>query len=49
MQDSQATTSTAAHASSTATNAQNLRQYYAQQLMQPEWLTDVPDDLSSDW
>ena len=27
----------------------SLRQYYAQQLMQPEWLTEVPDDLFEDW
>lgn len=26
-----------------------LRQYYSQQLMQPEWLVDVPPDLGSEW
>lgn len=25
------------------------RQYYAKQLMQPEWLVDVPPDLGTDW
>ncbi|KAK9808700.1 hypothetical protein WJX72_002173 [[Myrmecia] bisecta] len=25
------------------------KQYYAQQLMQPEWLTDIPCRLASDW
>lgn len=28
---------------------ESLRQYYAKQLMQPEWLTDVPQDLHKDW
>lgn len=27
----------------------SMRQYYAQQLMQPEWLVDVPPDLASEW
>ncbi|KAI7835612.1 hypothetical protein COHA_010489 [Chlorella ohadii] len=26
-----------------------LRQYYAAQLMQPEWLVDVPPDLGTEW
>lgn len=26
-----------------------LRQYYSQQLMQPEWLVDVPPNLGSEW
>lgn len=26
-----------------------LRQHYAAQLMQPEWLVDVPPDLATDW
>ncbi|KAK9832305.1 hypothetical protein WJX74_005806 [Apatococcus lobatus] len=26
-----------------------LRQHYADQLMHPEWLTDVPEELSSSW
>ncbi|PSC69269.1 snurportin-1 [Micractinium conductrix] len=26
-----------------------MRQHYAQQLMQPEWLVDVPPDLATDW
>lgn len=26
-----------------------LRQYYSQQLMQPEWLVDLPPDLGSEW
>ncbi len=26
-----------------------LRAHYARQLMQPEWLTDVPPDLGSAW
>lgn len=25
------------------------REYYAAQLMQPEWLVDVPPDLGSEW
>lgn len=26
-----------------------LRQYYASQLMLPEWLVDVPPDLGTEW
>lgn len=26
-----------------------LRQHYAAQLMQPEWLVDVPPDLGTEW
>ena len=25
------------------------REYWAGQLMQPEWLIDVPEDLATDW
>lgn len=28
---------------------ESLRQYYARQLMQPEWLTDIPEALCSEW
>ena len=28
---------------------ESLREYYARQLMQPEWLTDMPEDLRSEW
>jgi len=27
----------------------DLRQHYAHQLMQPEWLTDLPPDLGTNW
>jgi hypothetical protein len=26
-----------------------LRDYFAQQLMVPEWLTDTPPDLATNW
>ena len=25
------------------------REYWAGQLMQPEWLIDIPEDLATDW
>ncbi len=28
---------------------ESLREYYARQLMQPEWLTDMPENLRSEW
>ncbi|DBA86304.1 TPA: hypothetical protein ACH3X2_005543 [Trebouxia sp. C0005] len=28
---------------------ESLREYYARQLMQPEWLTDMPENLCSEW
>lgn len=30
-------------------DGQARRTYYAQQLMQPEWMTDVPPDLGTGW
>lgn len=32
-----------------AHTADNMRLFYTRQLMQPEWLTDVPDDLAQSW
>lgn len=32
-----------------AGEAAKRRQHYAAQLMQPEWLVDVPSDLGTDW
>ena len=28
---------------------QQLRKYFAGQLMQPEWMSDIPPDLATDW
>jgi hypothetical protein len=25
------------------------REFYARQLMQPEWMTDIPEDLGTSW
>ncbi|KAL3143993.1 hypothetical protein ABBQ32_003801 [Trebouxia sp. C0010 RCD-2024] len=33
----------------TALQAETSKQYYARQLMQPEWLTDIPADLCTNW
>lgn len=33
----------------TSVQAETSKQYYARQLMQPEWLTDIPADLSANW
>ena len=32
-----------------AGNTESARSFYARQLMQPEWLNDVPGDLASHW
>lgn len=33
----------------TSTHAETSKQYYARQLMQPEWLTDIPADMCTNW
>ena len=33
----------------TSSQAETSKQYYARQLMQPEWLTDIPVDMCTNW
>ena len=33
----------------TSAQAETSKQYYARQLMQPEWLTDIPVDMYTNW
>lgn len=35
--------------SSSGLSGAALRNYFAQQLMSPEWMTDIPPDLAANW